>query len=113
MMAELPIRVRVTEVTVTCMPEGSPDEHILSLKVVERSPDRYAVLHAGFALGSDGNWDYEGHPSERREEWLATHRFDYNTALRLAAEWAPKIRVNGQTAGDVVGWYEFQAGKEA
>lgn len=47
-------------------------------------------------------WDYEMRPSEREDEWLATHRFDEAIALRLAKEAAPHVTVNGRTVADAL-----------
>jgi hypothetical protein len=67
-----------------------------------RGDGRWAVMHMGYCLGLDGDWEYESIPSERRDEWLATHRFDLDTALRLAREAAPEVTVNGWTVERVL-----------
>jgi hypothetical protein len=64
----------------------------------------WAVRLRSRCLGADGEWDYEPLPSSREDEWLATHRFDLETALRLAVELAPTITVNGYTVTDAQRW---------
>lgn len=73
-----------------------------TIRVVRRSEDRWAVLRWSRCLGADGEWDYESIPSERTDEWKATHRFDLDTALRLAQEAAPKVTVNGWTVAAAI-----------
>ncbi|MGW9375680.1 hypothetical protein ACWGVR_37385, partial [Streptomyces xanthophaeus] len=53
-------------------------------------------------LGSDGTWEYEMRPSEREDEWLDAHRFDLDTALKLARDQAPLVTVNGFTVDDAL-----------
>ena len=89
--------VRVTRYEVSCMPEGHEVAHSLTIAVEYRGRGKWAVLNAPFCLGSDGEWDYEMRPSEREDEWLATHRFDLDTALELAKREAPLMSVNGWT----------------
>ena len=96
---------RVTRYEVNVFPDEMVDkpysEAFHWTVVVEyRGRGKWAVLHFGFALGADGEWDYEPSSSNREDSWLETHRFDLETALRLAGEQAPKITVNGLTALD-------------
>lgn len=82
---------------------GEGDEAYLWCITVEwRGGDRWAVTRSGCCLGSDGEWEYEPLPSSRTDEWKAAHRFDVDTALRLAQEALPKLTVNGHKIGDVV-----------
>lgn len=96
--------VRPTQFAVSCLPPDSIDSAVFTIKVEWRGPsqNRYAVTRMGYCLGSDGEWDHEPIPSSRTDEWLASHRFDLDTALRLATEHAPKIVVNGHTVADVL-----------
>lgn len=91
----------VTAVTVSLLPEGHIDRGHFELTVEYRGNGRWAVMHGRFCLGTDGDWEYEMRPSERVDEWLATHRFDYDTALELARQAAPDVTCNGHRAGDV------------
>lgn len=79
-------------------PEGDINRHLYTVTVAYRGADRWAVVRHRQCLGVDGTWDYEMRPSERDDEWLDAHRFDLDTAQRLAVEAAPGIRVNGRSA---------------
>ena len=50
-------------------------------------------------------------PSGREDDWLATHRFDLDTALNLAKEAAPKLTTNGFTVADALRFREARAAK--
>ncbi len=77
--------------------------HTWALTVAYRGRGKWAVTQGGHqCLGSDGEWDWEMRPSERDDTWLATHRFDLETALKLAADHAPKVTINGKTALDIL-----------
>lgn len=89
--------VRVTRYEVSCIPEDHETRFSLTVAVECRGRGKWAVLNAPYCLGSDGEWEYEMRPSERDDEWLATHRFDLETALELAKREAPLMRVNGWT----------------
>ena len=74
-----------------------------AVTVEDRGMGRWAVTRSvRQCLGADGEWDWEPQPSSREDDWLDTHRFDLETALRLAAEQAPRIRINGLTALDIL-----------
>lgn len=103
-------RVQATAYTVNCLPEDDTDGHVFALTVEYRGRDRWAVLRHGRCLGTDGQWDYEVRPSEREDDWLATHRFDLDTALKLAKEAAPRVRVNGFTVADALAMHERRRG---
>jgi hypothetical protein len=104
------IEPRVTEYSVSALPEDEPMFFgSFALKVAYRGAGRWAVLLRSFCLGTDGEWDYESIPSERGDEWLATHRFDEQTALRLAVEHAPKVTVNRWTVDAALAEIERRA----
>lgn len=88
---------RLTEVTVSAIPEGNINHGAYAITVQWRGGETYAVVRGGFALGADGEWDYEPSPSNRDDEWIATHRFTYDRAYQLAIEAAPDVIVNGMT----------------
>lgn len=94
--------VHVTSYAVSCLPEDDPATRHFTLKIEYRGAGRWAVLDSPFCLNASGEWDYEHLPSERTEEWLTEHRFDLDTALRLAKEQAPRMTVNGHTVADVL-----------
>ncbi|WP_086565312.1 hypothetical protein [Streptomyces africanus] len=94
--------VQATRYAVSYFP---PDDHegaLFNLSVEYRGRGLWAVVRLRSCLGSDGTWSYESIPSEREDEWLAEHRFDLDTALKLAKEHAPKITVNGFTVADAL-----------
>jgi hypothetical protein len=70
--------------------------------VEDRGHGKWAVCRGPSVLGTDGTWDWEMRPGDREDEWLATHRFGLEAALRLAAEWAPRVTINGMTALDIL-----------
>jgi hypothetical protein len=53
-----------------------------------------------YCLSSNGTWDFEHTPSERTDEWIATHRFDFDAAQELAKQHARLMHVNGFTVAD-------------
>lgn len=82
-----------SQYTVTCVPD---DPH-WDIKVEYRGDHRWAVMHYSQCLGRDGTWSHESIPSERKEEWLADHRFPLAEALIRAQDQAPLVKVNGWT----------------
>jgi len=91
-------RVQPTGYTVTCYPHEDINAEVFSIQVEYTGHDRWAVrLRGSRCLAVDGQWEWEPIPSERDDEWLAEHRFDLDTALRLAKEQAPHVTVNGIT----------------
>jgi hypothetical protein len=105
--------VQATEYTVSTLPLDHPERHNFEITVAWRNVDRWAVIQRGRqCLGADGEWDWESIPSEREDEWKATHRFDLDTALRLAREAAPKVKVNGRTFAEwEAHWARMGAGQ--
>lgn len=105
----LPTYLTVTQATVSVLPETHPDHTTWSITLDYRDTvdgeRRYAVMRGRTCLGADGEWDWEPVPSERDDEWRATHRFDWPTAFGLAREHAPNITVNGMTAREVAERY--------
>ena len=96
--------VRPTQYVINLLPESEDvlGGHCFEITVDYRGHDRWAVLRGRRCLGVDGQWSWESIPSEREDDWIATHRFDLDTALRLAKEAAPGVTVNGRTAADAL-----------
>ncbi|RIH58225.1 hypothetical protein D3C59_33845 [Streptomyces sp. SHP22-7] len=94
--------VQATQYVVSCLPEGDINRRHYTLNVAYRGEDTWAVIDPPHCLSNTGDWDYEHVPSERTDEWIATHRFDLDTALRLAKEQARLIIVNGRTVTDAL-----------
>lgn len=90
-------RVEVTQYAVSMFPAESINSLAWDLTVEQRAPGQWAVCRMRQCLTADGTWDYEPLPSSRTDEWKAAHRFDLDTALRLAREAAPHVVVNGMT----------------
>lgn len=96
------IHVRITEVTVSAIPDGNINHDVFSVQVAWRGGETYAVTRRGRCLSAAGTWDYESIPSERTDEWIAAHRFTYDEAYRRAIDVAPTITTNGFTVEDVL-----------
>lgn len=96
-------QVQPVRYLVSCLPEG-PERHRFAAQVEYRGHGRWAVARDGHCLNSDGewDWDWEHIPPERTDEWIATHRFDLDTALELARRAAPLLTVNGFTVLDAL-----------
>lgn len=94
--------VQAIKYLVSCIPEGADARSSLTLSVEYRGDDLWAVMDYPHCLSADGTWDFEHTPSERTDEWIATHRFDLDTALTLARQHAPLLHVNGFTVSDVL-----------
>jgi hypothetical protein len=91
------VTTQVSQYTVCALPDDHIDADMFTITVARRAPGSWAVLRGSRCLGADGSWAFEPIPSERTDEWKATHRFDEETALRLAREAAPNVKVNGWT----------------
>lgn len=91
----------VESTSVSVLPADHIDRIHFQLTVEYRGRDLYAVMHMRMCLGADGEWDFEPIPSERDDEWLATHRFPHAVTLGLAVKHCPDITVNGHTAREV------------
>lgn len=95
------VHVRATKYVVSCLPDGNPDEDVWGLTVEERSPGRWAVLSRGFCFDVNGDREYEANVTGRTAEFRVRFRFDFETAMRLAREFAPTLTCNGLTATEV------------
>ncbi len=101
-MPDLPeATARPTRYDVSCLPEGHVDYHLFIITVEDRGAGRWAITRHGACLSSDGAWAHGVKEYDRGEGWLATHRFDLKTALRLAKQAAPGVTMNGVTAASV------------
>jgi len=97
------VDANVTEWSVSVLPEDNVNHHTYVITVAYRGRGRWAILHHGFCLGRDGEWDYEVQPSSREDEWLDAHRFARDEALAIAVREAPNVVVNGRTAASLLG----------
>jgi hypothetical protein len=98
------VTVEATAYTVSAVPETIQDWDLFAITVERTAPGRYAIRRRSRCLSTDLVWEWESIPSDRTDEWLATHRFDLDTALRLAKEAAPAVTVNGHTVADALTW---------
>lgn len=101
-MTDLPEpTVQAIRYEVSLLPEDDINRHVFTIDVEYRGADRWAVTRHGSCLGADGTWDFGVKQYDRSDAWLDTHRFDLDTAIRLAREAAPDVVVNGHTATEV------------
>lgn len=106
--------VRVTQHTVTAYPDpDSINADLYEIQVEYRGEGRWGVCRHKRCLDANGVWDWESIPSERTDEWLATHRFDEQTALRLAEQAAPDLVVNGMSVAECWAWEQRRAAEIA
>ncbi|MEO3976756.1 hypothetical protein [Streptomyces sp. CAU 1734] len=97
-----PVTVRPVKYAVCALPENNINYRHYMIEVQHRGKGRWAVTQIDRCLGADGTWAEGIKPYGRGEQWLADHRFDLDTALRLASEAAPHIVVNGYTVADAL-----------
>lgn len=102
----LSVTSRTTEVSYCALPEDDINAYQLTVTVSWRGDGRYAVMHRNYCLGADGEWDYESTPSERADEWKATHRFSFDEACALAEAAALTVTCNGLNAEAMLAWVE-------
>lgn len=93
---------RITEYTVSCLPQDHQLAVHLSLLVVERSPGRWAVLRNGYCYNAAGEKEYERSGTERTPGFLEDFRHSRKAALALAKRIAPTLTVNGVTVNDAL-----------
>ncbi|MGW1938993.1 hypothetical protein [Streptomyces goshikiensis] len=103
---------------VSCLPEGRDPGYQFTIQVVYCGRDRWAVRNRTRDLGADGTWAWgftwsgEGvepatdaemdHYEAELAAWVEAHRFDLETALRLAREQAPLLTSGGLTVADAL-----------
>jgi len=105
-------QAKATNYTVSCLPEGDINRPGFTLNVAYRGDDAWAVIDTPYCLSTNGTWDFEHTPSERTDEWIATHRFDLDTALRLAKQHARLMTVNGHTVTDALAMRQKRAERD-
>jgi hypothetical protein len=94
--------VRPTHYEVSLLPENDINYHAFAITVQYRGAGRWAVVRHESCLGDDGSWEFGVKPYDRGDDWLDAHRFDLETALKLAKEAVPHVTVNGHTVADVL-----------
>ncbi len=110
--------VRIIRYEVSCLPRDHEDASIFTV-VVENvgNADQWAVKHGTSTIAADltRSWgrpwlngkepetDEEIEADEKaHDEWMAGRRFDHDTALRIAGEYAPQIRYRDYTVADAL-----------
>lgn len=95
-----------TAYVVSCLPIGHDERWEYTINVRHQQDGLYTVQHGQKLYGTDGTWEREpGWPETGIDEgtvWLAAHRFDHDTALRLARELAPRLTYRGRTVADAL-----------
>jgi hypothetical protein len=94
-----------TTYVVSCLPEGHDDRFTYTVRVQYRGDGRYAVRFGLRFYSTDGTWEYEpdfDEDSAAEALWLKAHRFDHDTALRLARELASTLTYRGLSVADVL-----------
>ncbi|AVH59944.1 MULTISPECIES: hypothetical protein [Streptomyces] len=98
--------VQPTGYVVSCLPAGHDDRWTFTVQVQHAGGDKFVVRHGLRHYGVDGAWSYEPGFDEDDDsaevEWADAHRFDHDTALRLARELAPRLTYRGRTVADVL-----------
>jgi hypothetical protein len=97
--------VQATAYVVSCLPEGHDDRWTFTVQVRYSGRGLFAVKHGIRHYGADGTWSYEPDFDEddaAEDAWLAAHRFDHDTALRIAREQAPRLTYRGRSVADVL-----------
>lgn len=93
--------IQATCYEVSLLPLDDINRSAYTINVEYRGRGLWAVARHHQCMNTKGEWSWESIPSEREDEWLAEHRFDLDTAQRLAKQAAPHIVVNGRTALEV------------
>lgn len=89
-------RVSITEYTVTGLPEDDVNRQVWSIQIAWRGPgDVWAIVHLSSCYSTEGGWDWEPSPSNRDDEYKATHRFTLEEAMALAPVAYDSLIVNG------------------
>lgn len=94
-----------TAYVISCLPEGHDERFMYTVQVRYRGDGLYAVKHTLRCYGTDGTWEYEpdfDEDDEAEDAWLKAHRFDHDTALRIAREQAPRLTYRGRTVADAL-----------
>lgn len=121
-----PAMVHPNRYLVTVLPPGFPGGDMYAITVEERA-DGWGVFRGQYrSLGADGTWSwgYRWREGDREpatdaewddyhtghEAWLAEHRFDKGTALRLAKEAAPHVTNGRRTAAQALADYQEREG---
>lgn len=105
-LADIPVYVHERQYLVTIWPEDSDNPNADDFCLTVRWRDgRWGVFRGRsdtVCMDQFGRWSFGPADGEDRDEWRRTHRFTLNEALRIAREWAPKMRLGRWTAAEVL-----------
>jgi hypothetical protein len=108
------VHTRATTYTVTCLPDDPHGGGAWDVTVEFRGAWRFleprpadrqwaVILRGHWHLSHGGKWDLRpDSDDDGYDDWVAAHRFDLETALRVAAEQAPHVVVNGLTPAELL-----------
>lgn len=97
--------VQATGYVVSCLPEGHDDRWTFTVQVRYQRDGLFSVRQGLRHYGTDGTWSYEpefDEDDDAEAAWAKEHRFDHDTALRLARELAPTLTYRGRSVADVL-----------
>lgn len=110
------VHTRATTYTVTCLPDDPYDGDAWAITVQFMGAHRWGdprpadqqwavLLRSHWNLSHEGKWDLRpSSDSDGFDDWIVAHRFDLETALKVAAEQAPHVKVNGCTPVELLAW---------
>ena len=102
-MTDLPEpTVQPTRYEVSLLPEDDINASAFAITVEYRGGGWWAVTRMQSCLGIDGTCDHGIKEYGCGQAWFDAHRFDLDTALKLAKEAAPHITVNGYTVAEAL-----------
>jgi len=88
-----------------CDPEDDRrDPYSFAVRAEYRGGGTWAVVHNARTLSTAGKLDFDPGADGRTSKYLATHRFDRDTAVVKARSLADTLTVNGKTWAQWQGW---------
>jgi hypothetical protein len=85
--------------------DSASDASTWSCTVTYRGAGRWGVDNGPFCLNRRGEWDMSVSPSDREDDWLDSHRFTQDEALKAAKTATFAITVNGLTTMEAIAGY--------
>lgn len=101
----MPVITTATEYTVSVLPLDDINGYNFSLVLTRAGDGRWSVRQQArreFYLNAQGKWDQDPGP-EQSKKWVNAHRFDLETAQRLAEAAALHHELNHITASELIG----------
>jgi hypothetical protein len=100
--------VMASRYLVSCLPEGHEERFLFTIQVDYRGNGLWAVINRTRLLGKDGTWSFGADLDntddlhKAQEEWIADHRFDHDTAIRLAKQAAKNLSYRNYTVAEAL-----------